>query len=89
MTDHTSKTNESPQVGTHGSAPGHDETRTAGGDTTNDTSKAWNDRSQDERVADQTDALERDMQRGGMTKEPQPSGTMPLERDQRPINQSR
>jgi hypothetical protein len=84
MSDHTNTTQESPQVGSHGSTPGHDETRTAGG-----TTKDWNERSQDERVADQTDALQREMQRGGMTKEPQPSGTMPLEREQRPINQSR
>jgi hypothetical protein len=30
-----------------------------------------------------------DMERGDQTKPPQPEGTTPLERDQRPINQSR
>lgn len=81
MTDRTAKTEdrESPQVGTHGSSPEHDTTATQEGD--------WQDRA-DER-AEQPDPLQREMQRGAQTKEQQPSGTMPLERDERPINQQR
>ena len=35
------------------------------------------------------DPARREMRQGDRTKPPQPSGTTPLERDQRPINQSR
>ncbi len=35
------------------------------------------------------DPARRDMQQGDRTRPPQPGGTTPLERDQRPIDQSR
>ncbi len=47
----------------------------------------WQDRANER--GEQPDPLQREMERGGQTKEQQPSGTMPLERDQRPINQQR
>jgi hypothetical protein len=71
---------ESPQVGTHGSSPQHDGTRTA--------EDSWDERPADPGY-DHADPLRRDMARGGQTKEQQPSGLEPLERDQRPINQQR
>jgi hypothetical protein len=70
---------ESPQVGTHGSSPEHDVTRTADGVTGRPADAAY----------DQGDPLQREMARGGQTKEQHPSGLKPLERDQRPINQQR
>lgn len=81
MTDRNARTQdrESPQVGTHGSSPQHDATTTKPG--------GWQDRSSE--GGEQQDPLQREMERGGQTKEQQPSGTMPLERDQRPINQQR
>ena len=81
MTDPTTRISdrESPQVGTHGSSPEHDVTRTGPDDGTDRPAEA----------AQHTDQLQREMQRGGQTKEPQPSGTTPLERDQRPINRER
>jgi hypothetical protein len=90
MTDRRTNSQESPQVGTHGSAPDHDVTKDMTGETTNADTGAggWDERSQQDPLRP-SDALEREMQRGRMTKEAQPSGTMPLERDQRPINQSR
>lgn len=48
-----------------------------GADATKTAQGGWNDRSQ------------REMEQGDRTKPEQPSGTTPLERDQRPINQSR
>jgi hypothetical protein len=48
-----------------------------GTDATKTSQGGWNDRSQ------------REMEQGDRTKPEQPSGTTPLERDQRPINQSR
>jgi hypothetical protein len=82
MTDRTKQTQdrESPQVGTHGSSPEHDVTKTAEGD--------WTERPADA-GHDQTDPLQREMARGGQTKEQHPDGLTPLERDQRPINQQR
>ena len=89
MTDRTPQTQdhqaptqdrESPQVGTHGSSPEHDVTKTAEG--------RGNDRPED-RNPDQADPLQRELARGGQTKEQHPSGLKPLERDQRPINQQR
>lgn len=71
---------ESPQVGTHGSSPEHDVTKTA--------ERGWNDRPADLNQ-DQADPLQRELARGGQTKEQHPSGLKPLERDQRPIDQQR
>ena len=66
------------QVGTHGST-----TTSQGG---------WNDRSPQERAGQGDMPMDRertDMTQGDRTDPPQPSGTTPLERDQRPINQQR
>ena len=82
MTDQKPQTQdrESPQVGTHGSAPDNDVTKTAEG--------GRNDRPADANQ-DHADPLQREMARGGQTKEQHPSGLKPLERDQRSINQQR
>jgi len=66
------------QVGTHGS------TKTSQG--------GWNDRSPQERAGQGDTEMDRErteMTQGDRTDPAQPSGTTPLERDQRPINQQR
>ena len=66
------------QVGTHGST-----TTSQGG---------WNDRSPQERADQAGKPVDRDrseMTQGDRTDPAMPSGTTPLERDQRPINQQR
>ncbi|MGH2474314.1 MAG: hypothetical protein ACRDIL_03545 [Candidatus Limnocylindrales bacterium] len=71
---HKDKNQSDQGQGHPGQGQGPDWTK---GDATKTSQGGWNDRSQ------------REMEQGDRTKPEQPEGTTPLERDQRPINQSR